>query len=294
MTIDTRIVALPFQVYGKMFARSASSGVAAGQDGNIFKEVGGIAKDINRAPDIMYDMKSVWSDVKNINGKISNPINSLKGSASEVSEWTFFKNTFLDNKVSQNSFLRTLDKTILNTKAGADIVEALGGKIVTEEVADQAGKTVLKKTIEGTAASQVVGNTMAKISGLNLIFASVLEIPDIVKSIENGDAPQQIGRSAVNVTAGWVSTTFFSSLFKKIAPQKFKSIAGLVGGAVGAVLGGIGTSKFNNVVFGKSIASQKKEQEHLEEQQKTKAAAQRLIDTALNNQYNTQTISMMA
>ena len=134
---------------------------------------------------------------------------------------------------------------------------------------------------------------MAKISGLNLIFASVLEIPDIVKSIENGDAPQQIGRSAVNVTAGWVSTTFFSSLFKKFAPKKFKSIAGLVGGAVGAVLGGIGTSKFNNAVFGKSIASQKKEQEHLEEQQKTKAAAQRVIDTALN-QYNAQTISMMA
>ena len=293
MTIDPKIVALPFEVYGKIFARSASSGIDAGQNGNIFKEVGGIAKDINRAPDIMYDMKSVWSDIKNINGQISNPISILKGNKSEVSEWTFFKNTFLDSKISQTSFLRTLDKTLLNTKIGTDIVESLGGKIVLEEVADQTGKVAIKKTIEGTTASQIAGNTMAKISGLNLIFASILEIPDIVKSIENGDAPQQIGRSAVNVTAGWVSTSFFSSLFKKFAPQKFKSIAGLLGGAIGAVIGGIATTNFNNAVFGQSIESQKKEQEHIKEQQKTKAAAQKVVDTALNQQYN-QSISVTA
>lgn len=241
----------------------------------------------------MQDMQSVWHDVRNINGKITNPIKGLKGNASEVSEWTFFKNTFLDSKVSKTSFLRTLDKTILDTKVGTDIVDALGGKIIKEEVVNKAGQTALKKTIEGTAASQVVGNTMAKITGLNLIFASVLEIPDIVKSIENGDVAQQIGRSSVNVTAGWLSTTFFSSLFKKFAPQKFKSIAGLVGGAFGAILGGISTSKLNNAVFGKSIASQKREQENLQEFQESKAAAQKVIDTALNQQYN-QSISIMA
>ena len=293
MTINSQIVTLPFQVYGTIFARSASSGIAAGQDGNIFKEVGGIAKDINRAPDIMYDMKNAWNDIKNINKKITNPISGLKGNTSEVSEWTFFKNTFLDKKISSQSFLRTLDKTLLNTKVGTDIVQSLGGKIILEEVADQAGKTAFKQTIEGSVASQVVGNTIAKISGLNLIFASILEIPDIVKSIQNGDAPQQIGRSAVNVTVGLVSTTFFSSLFKKLSPQKFKSLAGLLGGAVGSILGGIATSMFNNTVFGKSIESQKREQEQLIEQQQIKEAAQIVMDTALNQQYN-QTMSMLA
>lgn len=295
MTIDTSVVALPVDIFCKTFARSAGSGMNAEANGNSFKATGGILKDVNRLPDIFNDMKSVWYDVQNLNDRIPSSLEGLTSGSSDVSEWTFFKNTFLDKKISQTSFLRTLDKTMLSTKTGTQIVEALGGKVVEKKVLNKAGETVIAKSIEGSASAQVAGNTLAKISGLNLIFASVLEVPDLVKSAQNGDFVKQVGRSSLNVAAGWGSTAFFSSLFKKIAPQKFKSVAGLIGGAIGAVVSGFVTTKVNDAIFGKSIAAQKREQKQLQEKIQEKTAAQNVIDKVLSQQIeDTPTTTFLA
>ncbi len=277
MTIDNGM-SIPLNIYGRMFARCSVSGVKAASDENYFKATAAIAKDINRTPDILIDMKNAWTDVRNINAKILPPVDALKN-ATEVSEWKFFKNTLFEKNIDHNGLLFKADKTILETKLGKKIVESLGGKLLVKETVKETGETVTSKLIEGTAAAQVVGNSMAKITAFNVAFSSLLELPDLIKSVQNGDVLPQIGRSTTNVATGFASVAFFSSLFKKIAPAKFKSLFSLIGGAMGSVLSSVATSSFNDAVFGKSIASQKKAQEKALESQQNQTAVQRVLNS---------------
>lgn len=143
-------------------------------------------------------------------------------------------------------FVRALDKSVLETGAGQNILSKFGGAVVKNE----AGTIT---SVTGGGAARFAGKTMSRIPVLGLLISTAFEVPDIIDGFKNGDGMAQIGRSAVNVACTTVCATALGAL---LAPIPGGAIVGaFVGGWIGNKLG-----KFmGNAIFGKSIKDKMKD-----------------------------------
>lgn len=261
---DGSIIGVVGEGAGKLFARNFLAASKYAKQGESQKALLAAAKDANRIPDIILDgkeagkdVKNAWQNIKNIDAKTATSntaasdifqkaknfdkakhIGLLNMADDKVVEWGLFNNTFLEKRLTNSKnmkWLLDLDTNMLNTKWGTKLVEKTGGKIITKEVVKEGTKQTVK-TVSGKLGSRLIANTLAKVCHLNLIFSSLLEIPEIKKGFDNDDGANQIGRSGINIALSWVFIGLGSTIGRAL-PTKYKGIASLLGAAVGSGAG---------------------------------------------------------
>lgn len=180
------------------------------------------------------------------NGVRAGTLANLTASSTSATCYRFFPSQAVQ-KVLPNC-VKALDVSLLETGVGQGILSKLGGS-----ASFSTANGLTKATITGSTAAQVGGKAMARIPVLGILIATAFEIPDIIDAFKNGDGPQQLGRSAMNVACTTIGTAIGGALGTLIPiPGLGTVIGGFIGGMIGSAVG-----KFlGNAIFGKSKKDQ--------------------------------------
>lgn len=169
-------------------------------------------------------------------------------SGTSVAKWTFFPESF-KAKLLQNKYLKSLVPAI--DKLDITVNDTFIGKKILTTI-DKNAKYISKGStgiVEGSKKAVNAGNIMGKIPLFGTLFASILEMPNIIKAAKRGDGINQAGRSAINIVGGTVACAALGSLCACIVPP----IGGFIGSTIGAIIGGKISQSVGNKVFGPPI-----------------------------------------
>ncbi len=156
------------------------------------------------------------------------------------------------------------------TKASAETTEALAKKMVkggADDLIEATAETAAKKGIFAKAGEAItkkipaLGKLKGKGGTIGILLSLAFEIPSIIQAFKNGDGPQQIGRSALNL-GGAAAGAAAGAAIGSIIPGAGTVIGGIIGGAlgfVGSIFGADLSKKAGDAIFGKSIQDQKDE-----------------------------------
>lgn len=209
-------------------------------------------------------------DLRDIRGAY----NQLKGAAPKYDHticqhpFSFFRGTMLNdladvNKASNKEFAKKLlksDITLADTTFGKRTLKVLGVKPVdyvetqiknighTEENA----KYVTAKIYDGSKFGKLTAHAMERTTKWGLIVTALLETPKLAKAFCKGDSisekadngVKQVVKSAINVASITVGIGYMGA----IGAQKFGAIGSLVGMGLGAVIGGYGSKKIQEII----------------------------------------------
>ena len=219
------------------------------ENNNKIKTVGLALLAINNPPMDLSDINSVFKQIK---GK------KIAPNPKQI-EFTFAQDTLIEflikklrNKIDHRKFDATydkIDKSLFNTKLVQKIVKTLNIKVTKEIKPDQnidLIKNGLKQNkiyiIKGKSKiAKLICRSLMRIPILSIVAFSLLEIPDIVKSIKNEKqkhkkleaASKQILRSGINITTMITGMAIIGT----ILDRHFGALGSLIGIGIGNYLG---------------------------------------------------------
>ena len=130
--------------------------------------------------------------------------------------------------------LAKLDKSLLETSVGRNILAKLGGQVKFLSGG--------KASIAGNTTARFAGTTMAKIPLLGILISTAFELPEIIKAFKAGRGAEQVIKSAINVactTAGAAMGAAFLMAFPPFGCIVGAALGGILGEKLGHCLGGI-------------------------------------------------------
>ena len=183
---------------------------------------------------LLYDKKVIAHDI------------ATKAPISKITEFRFFKDTFIEKKAKDpkaNKILKTicnLDNNLLDTGYGEKIVKIFDKNATIETIENtvsnankNAGEDVLEKVtskcVKGNIAATFTARTLGRMPLLNVLFSVGLEIPNLIKSHDK----EQVKKSLLNIGITTLSSALFGALLTPIIPP----VGSLIGAAIGGYIG---------------------------------------------------------
>lgn len=182
-------------------------------------------------------------------------------------DFSFFRGTLLHHLVDPNTTknpkltekLLSLDVPLSTTNWGEKLINFFGAKeskVIDTTIEDightvEAPRWVLAKEFKGSMFGQLTGRAMTRIPKIGAIALALLELPQILKSMNKGDTiseqasstVNQTAKSAVNVTSILAGIGYGGAIGAKMCGNRFSAIGSLVGMGVGAVFGALTSKK---------------------------------------------------
>lgn len=181
--------------------------------------------------------------------------------------FSFFRGTFLHNFADPNKSKKPelaqkildSDKTLAQTKFGKKIINIFGaektGSIRTKIHAINSAKEnpifVRANIYEGTKFGKLTAHAMERTTKWGLVAIALLETPQIAKEFCHGDSisekakngAKQVLKSGMNVALTSAGIGYMGAIGQKLGP-----FGSLVGMGAGAIIGGYGSRKLQDVI----------------------------------------------
>ena len=236
------------------------------EKGNITTAAGMASLALINVPEDFRDMKNAYSQLKSaIKGgkyeykydytKYQHPFSFLRGTLlNDVADSNKAKHKELAKKILKG------DVTLARTRFGKKVFKILGVECVdkVETKVHDFGSTkatpkfVKANVYEGSSFGKLTAHAFERTTKYGVLAMALLELPKIVKAFNNGDnveekiknGSKQILKSGINVAAITAGIGYAGA----IGAQKLGPVGSLVGMGAGAIIGGYGSKKLQELV----------------------------------------------
>ena len=172
--------------------------------------------------------------------------------------FSFFRGTAVDELIHKKAgegkgwanWLLNNDKPLAETELGKKIISATGAielEPVKTQIKDFKKNNVVAAGYKGHFAGEMTGRAMRRVTKLGLIATAALELPKIIKTMDEGndlDAGKQFAKSAINIATVTAGVAYGGAIGSKYG----KGLGSLVGMGTGAILGSFASNAVQSVV----------------------------------------------
>lgn len=172
--------------------------------------------------------------------------------------FSFFRGTAVDKLLHKKAeegkgwaqWLLNNDQTLAETGIGKKIISATGAKEITPvetEIKDFKKNNVKAAGYEGHILGEMTGRAMRRVTKLGLIATAALELPKILKAMDEGNdlnTGKQFAKSAINIATVTAGVAYGGAIGSKYG----KGLGSLIGMGTGAILGSFVSNTVQGVV----------------------------------------------
>ena len=172
--------------------------------------------------------------------------------------FSFFRGTAVDKWLHKNAdegkrwaqWLLNNDRPLAETGVGKKIITVTGAKEAEEietAIKDLKKENVTATKYEGSALGKMTGRAMRRVTKLGLIATAALELPKIIKALDEGNdanTGKQVAKSAINITTITAGIAYGGAIGSKYG----NGLGSLLGMGAGVILGSVASNTVQQVV----------------------------------------------